>query len=158
MLENPNQLNALKRRTFAVPDTVTVVDPRHPLFNQTFPVFHIKNKQEMVPCCQVRLPEGVERLLPIAVTDLADEPPVVFPVPLGLSSLQALAQAFLRIQAQLGVEGNDGTTGDTCQRGEGDYASPGVGNVKRQPTDRGAANSHPDLPGDHQPVEPGGAA
>jgi hypothetical protein len=137
---------------------VTVVDPRHPLFNQTFPVFHIKNKQEMVPCCQVRLPEGVERLLPIQVTDLAEEPPVVFPVPLGLSSLQALAQAFLRIQAQLGAEGSNGTTGDTCHSRDSDCASPGVGNVKRQPTDRRFANGDPDLPGDRRSVGPGGEA
>jgi hypothetical protein len=135
---------------------VTVVDPRHPLFNQTFPVLHIKNKQEMIPCCLVRLPEGVERLLPIQVTNLAAELPVVFPVPLDLSSLQALTRAFLRIQAQLGKEGRDGSNGDPPIGRDGNRASAGLGNVEPFSTDSSSANSHPNLPGDDRSVEPGG--
>ena len=61
---------------------VTVVDPRHPLYDQTFPLLHIKNKQELVRSCLVLLTENVERLIPLAMTDLALSPPAVFPVPL----------------------------------------------------------------------------
>jgi hypothetical protein len=56
-----------------------VVDPRYPLYDQTFPLLHIKNKQHLVPRCLVRLDQGAERLVPISVTDLATVPPMSFP-------------------------------------------------------------------------------
>jgi hypothetical protein len=95
----------------AADETVTVVDPRHPLHDQSFPLLHLKNKQELIPSCLVRIAEGVERLIPVNVTNLAVAPPVVFPLPLDLSSLHNLTQVFLHIQAQIGKECEDGATG-----------------------------------------------
>ena len=74
-----------------------IVDPRHPLFDQTYPLLHLKIKQEMVPCCLVQLSEGVERLIPISSTDLASSPPVVFPLQVDISSLHNLVKIFVRI-------------------------------------------------------------
>jgi hypothetical protein len=131
----------------AVADTVTVVDPRHPLYDQTFPLLHIKNKQELVRSCLVLLTESVERLIPLAVTDLALSPPDVFPVPLDLSSLQNLTQTFSRIAMQLEREETDEASGDCPAKGDAGRPPTGVGNLERPGTESGAADRGPHLPG-----------
>jgi hypothetical protein len=68
---------------------------------------HIKSKQKLIPSCLVRLPEGVERLVPVEVTDLATSPLDVFPLPLDVSSLQNLAKTLGLIQAQAEMECGD---------------------------------------------------
>jgi hypothetical protein len=124
---------------------VTVVDPRHPLFDQTFPLLHIKNKQELVPCCVVHLAEGAERLIPIGVTDLATAPPVIFPIPIDISSLHNLTQAFMRIIAQIEKECGDGTTGNSKLNGGDSFGTSHLENTDCSPAGNGFANDRPDL-------------
>jgi hypothetical protein len=111
-LEKPNRLYTPKRNILAVPETVTIIDPRHPLYDHTFSLLHIKNKQELIPSCLVRLAEGAERLIPISVTNLAVETPNIFPSPIDISSLHELTQVFLRLVAQIEKECGDGTIRD----------------------------------------------
>ena len=108
-MEKHNQLDAPIGSSSAGSETVTVVDPRHPLHERTLLLLHIKNKQQLIPCCLVQLAEGVERLVPISVTNLATTPPHVFPLPVDLSSLENLTAAFARIQGQLDREQADET-------------------------------------------------
>lgn len=137
---------------------VTVVDPRHPLFGQTFPLLHIKNKQGLIPCCLVRLAEGAERLIPISATDLANEPPTTFPLPIDISSLHELTQAFLRICAQIEKECGDGTTGNS-QLSRSNTSAPGrLGDANHCPARNSSADNRSDLlPDCHTTGSAGGA-
>jgi hypothetical protein len=144
-LAKPNQIYASKRRTLAANETVTVVDPRHPLYGLTFPLLHLKNKQELIPSCLVRLAEGVERLIPVNVTNLAATPPIVYPLPLDLSSLHNLTQVFLRIQMQIGKECGDGSPGSAQFSRNGINDGDGVGNTDGCTAGNGAADDGVDL-------------
>ena len=140
----------------AVPETVTVVDPRHPLYDQTFPLLHIKNKQALVRSCLVLLTESVERLIPLAVTDLALSPPAVYPVPLDISSLQTLIETFNRIAMQLEKEDENGEERGGPARGEVCHTPKDVDNVECPGAESGAEARRTDLPGGDSKVVEGG--
>ena len=78
-------------------ETVTVVDPREPLYGQTFPLIFIENKPYRGPCCIVRDANGVERHIPVVVTNRSAEPLAISPIPLSLPSVRQLLSAYERI-------------------------------------------------------------
>jgi len=135
---------------------VTVTDPRHPLFNQTFPLLRIKNKHEKAACCLIALSDGGERWLPIEVTNFGEVQPAVFPVLLDLPSLENLVKIYLRLQAQFDQEGSDGSERQTDLHGRGDQTAAGMGDARSWATDDGRANDHPDLSGDPRAKARGG--
>jgi hypothetical protein len=137
---------------------VTVVDPRHPLFDQSFPLLHLTNKQELIPSCRVLLAEGAERLIPISATDLAVSPPVVFPLPLDISSLHNLTQAFVRIQAQIEEECGDGSAGSSQFNRDGRPDADYLGDTECSATENGSANGGSDLLPDRRAVGAGGGS
>lgn len=79
---------------------MTVTDPRHPLYGQTFHLSHITNKQYLGRCCVVWPQEGIERNIPLEATDRSTEPITIFPLPLDLSSVRQLLVAFERMMSQ----------------------------------------------------------
>jgi hypothetical protein len=87
---------------------VTIVDPRHPLFNQTFPLIEITDHLAIGRCCRIWLPCEAERLIPLAVTDRAPRQPIIFPLSIDATSLQQLLQTFKRITSQQMEVGQDG--------------------------------------------------
>jgi hypothetical protein len=127
-LARPNRVNTPIRRRFAAAETVTIIDPRHPLYDRTFPLLHVKNKQNLILSCLIQLPEGVERLVPVEVTNLARSPLLVFSLPLDVSSLQNLVQTFARMKAQVEMECSDETAGAAAGP-NGDDPVPSVGNA-----------------------------
>jgi len=135
---------------------VTIIDPRHPLYNQTFPLLHIKHKQKLIPACLIRLKAGVERLVPIEVTNLAISAPTVFPVPLDLSSLHNLNQTFRRIQAQLERECRDDPAQNEQPAPEQYHSETGVGDPDRSSTADNSADDRQGLPKSGSPMETGG--
>lgn len=147
----PNQINALKRSKLAIPEEITIVDPRHALFGQTFPLLHIKHKQQLVPCCLISL-EGAERLIPISVTNLAVTPPNVFSLPLDLSSLHNLTQTFKHILAQIETECGDETASDQPPGDHGDCASASLGQPNAGSTESSFTNHRPDMPADQRTI------
>ena len=148
--ENHNQVNALIERSFAFPETVTVVDPRHPLFDQTFPVLHIKNQHQLVPSCLVQLAVGARRLIPIRVTNLAPVPPDVFPLSIDISSLQNLSATFARIQAQQEMEEGHARSNNRSSA-DSSLSAAGVGNADGDATTQRDADAGYDL----SPTSPG---
>jgi len=128
-LEKASQVNTPIGKGFAAPKEVTIVDPRHPLYDQTFPLLHIKNQRQLIPSCLVRLPEGVERLVPVAATNLAISPLDVHPSPLDVSSLQKLVHAFACIQAQVETECGDGNAAGTQSNADGNQTQSGLANT-----------------------------
>jgi hypothetical protein len=134
---------------------VTVIDPRHPLCDQTFPLLHIKNKQELVCSCLVLLAEDVERLIPLAVTNLATVRPAVFPLPLQLSSLQNLTQTFARLVGQLEREGADEATRSSQADSDDGSARARLGNIDGNAAESGLAHSGVHLSVDGGPLGEG---
>lgn len=138
---NPNRVNTPITRSFSAPETVTVIDPRHPLHNQTFALLHLKNKQELIPCCLVRLAAGATRLIPVNVTNLSQTPPDVFPLPVDVSSLHELTQVFVRIAAQLEVERRDEGTNKTSPGADRNDPAASMANADSNPAADGLANN-----------------
>jgi hypothetical protein len=75
-------------------ETVTVIDPRHPLYGRTLPLITITNKAYLGRCCIVWVYGGHNQCVPLAATDRAPEPPTIFPVPLNLTAVQQLIEAW----------------------------------------------------------------
>jgi hypothetical protein len=143
----PNQLNTPIDKKISQPETVTITDPRHPLYDQTFPLLHIQNKHDLVLSCQVQIIPGANRLVPVGLTDLASAPSDVFPVPLDISSLRKLVQTYQRIAAQVETEKRDEGTAQSLERGS---RRNSVANTRRQAAARGAEGDGVHLPVDSE--------
>ena len=135
---------------------VTIIDPRHPLYDQTFPLLHIKNKQNLVPSCLIRLRAGVERLVPIEATNLAASTPTIFPLPLDLSSLYNLNQTFRRIHAQLERGRRDDPVQNEQSTPAQYHSKTGVGDPDRSATTNHSADDRQGLPKSGRSMETGG--
>jgi hypothetical protein len=126
---------------------VTVVDPRHPLHDQSFPLLHLTRKHNLIPCCRVQLAANVTRLIPISATNLAIAPPVVFPLPLDLAALHNLINVFTQIQAQVDQEACDGaTTDDAISPRPGNLAPSSVGDIDGRAASDGPAKFGAGMP------------
>ena len=81
--------------------SVSVTDPRHPLFGRTLPLIKFLNHSRLGRCCQVRVEGDKERMIPLHVTDLAAEQKPLYPLPLDPMSLEQLIKTYLEIYDQL---------------------------------------------------------
>ena len=97
-------------------------------------------------------------LIPVSVTDLSASPPLAFPLPVDLSSLHNLIQAFLRLDAQIGKECEDGAAGSNPFSGGSLSAADDLGDPDGNPTRDGAADDGLDLSSDCGAMEPGGVS
>jgi hypothetical protein len=86
---------------------VTVTDPRHPLFGQTFPVLETIQKSQVGTCLIVQHACGLEQMIPQAATDRSEVESGVFPLPVNLASLEQLLTTYERIIKQLVEEQTD---------------------------------------------------
>src|SRR5262249_10632721 len=71
---NPNQITTPIGHRFSSDQTITVLDPRHPLCGQTLPLVAITYHTQLGRCCVVWLRPHVERLVPVQATNLAFDP------------------------------------------------------------------------------------
>src|SRR5258708_35392120 len=79
-------------------ETVAVVDPRHPLFGGRFRLVAIQPWRRTEQYCVIWLqPDGVERLIPLSVTDRAPTPPAIFPSAVNLTGLERLVKLFEQV-------------------------------------------------------------
>jgi hypothetical protein len=97
--EKPNQHTTPINTTGIIEETVTVVDPRHPLYPQTFRLIGITTKQYLGRCCVVLDQASRERIVPVSVTDRSPDPQTIAPIPLDLASLQDLVLVFTHIHS-----------------------------------------------------------
>jgi hypothetical protein len=84
----------------------------------------ITNKQYLGRCCVVWILPGVERLVPLAATDLAAEPICLYPLPLNLSAVEQLLATSMRIKIQPAEETEDAGIKGSTQRGDTEPSSP----------------------------------
>ena len=132
-----------------------MVDPRHPLYDQTFPLLYLTHARQMVRCAVVQLAPDVTRLIPIAATDHAAVPPVVFSAPVDLSSLQGLIATFQGIQATIQEEVHDEPTGPSVSITPGDPPAGDLGHPDDRPTSGSSAAGGQPVSPTARPMEPG---
>ena len=78
-------------------ETVTVVDPCHPLFGRTLPCVGIANSSHRGRCCIVWIRPTVERHVPITATELEYDPATLYPLPISVESLRQFLQEYLLV-------------------------------------------------------------
>ncbi|MGO8946899.1 MAG: hypothetical protein ACLQUY_04390 [Ktedonobacterales bacterium] len=71
-------------------DVVTIIDPAHPLCGQTLPLIGVTNKQYIGRACVVWIQPGIERLVPLWATSLAEVTAPAFPCRVSVAALRAL--------------------------------------------------------------------
>src|SRR5262249_18216977 len=97
-----NQQTTPIASTFSAEETISIIDPRHPLYGQTLRLIQFaKSAHYHGPCCVVWLENGAERLIPLGATDRAPQPPTFYSFPLNLTSAENLARTYARILNQI---------------------------------------------------------
>jgi hypothetical protein len=91
-------------------EIITVTDPRHPLFGRSLPLLGITSQQHQGQYCILSVYKGILHLVPLAATDRAIEPPVTFPLPMDLASVQNLVALWKSILEQTGEKARDEIT------------------------------------------------
>src|SRR4029453_16070623 len=91
---NPNQITTPIGHRFSSDQTITVLDPRHPLCGQTLPLVAITHHTQLGRCCVVWLRPHVERLIPVQATNWAFDPTDISPSPLSLAAVEQLLRVF----------------------------------------------------------------
>ena len=134
---NLNQFTTPIGATFAPEQTVTVVDPRHPLCGRTLPLVGITQKPYLGRCCVVWIHPHVERHVPVSATDLEFDPNQLSPLPLSIASVRQLLHVFHQVwRASQGAEADGIPTECARTVTDADHCTPGMG-----PSDFGAAAS-----------------
>jgi hypothetical protein len=118
-LYHKQQTTPIREQSFRTEETITVIDPRHPLYGRSFPLIEISNKQYMGCCCVVSYRPSLARYIPLEATDRSLEPLVIEPLPLNLKAVQQLLTSYEKIVAQ-SVEG---TEDEITKRGEDNCTS-----------------------------------
>src|SRR6266849_3275696 len=96
-LANPNQVTTPIEHSVSPDQTITVVDPRHPLCGRTLPLVAMTYHAQLGRCCVVRLRPNVERFVPVQATNLAFDPTTISPTPLSLSAVAQLLRVVYDI-------------------------------------------------------------
>jgi len=127
--------------TFLPTDVVTVRDPAHPLYGQTLPLIGVTNKQYIGRACVVWIQPGIERLVPLWATSLADMTPPAFPWRVSVAAVRvlltvgaAIAELAAAEAAELEVSHEHATPEDAPDSSRS--AAPARAPVRRRQTTR----------------------
>lgn len=142
------QLGAMRQHDDRLAEEATAVNLSYDRYLQAL-------VEQEVRCAVVQLAPDVTRLIPIAATDLAAVPPVVFSAPVDLSSLQGLIAAFEGIQATIHEEVHDEPTGQHRPSVPGHPAAGDLGYADHRPTSGGPAAAGQPVSPTARPMESG---
>jgi len=93
-------------------DPIEIVDPTHPLCGKTLPLVGVTTKQVLGRVAIVWIHPGVERMVPLSATSLADAAPAPPPSPCRLSV--ASVERLLSVVASLPPTGTEEAYGEIC--------------------------------------------
>jgi hypothetical protein len=80
---------------------VNIIDPRHALYGQKLRLVQIAHSgKEETSSCTVELCADVWRRIPLSVTDLGNNQPVLYPLALNLTVMRQLLELFRRLEIQ----------------------------------------------------------
>src|SRR5262249_16197236 len=91
---NPNQVTTSIGHSVAPEQTITILDPRHPLCGRTLPLVAMMTHAQLGRCCVVRLGPNVERCVPVYATNLAFAPSSISPTPLWVGAVEQLLRVI----------------------------------------------------------------
>lgn len=136
-------------------ETITVVDPCHPLFGRTLPCVGIANSCHRGRCCIVWIRPTVERHVPIAATNLAYDPTTLYPLPISVPALRQFLQEFAwATRASEGEQADGDVTSSripaksrTRSPASSDPTRQGLGHPDPRPTGNDAASPRSHVPG-----------
>ena len=135
-------------------ETVTVVDPCHPLFGRTLPCLGIANSSHRGRCCIVWIRPTVERHVPVTATNLEYDPATLYPLPISVESLQQFLQEFLLMSGgwKGGPTDDDSTVADTSGSAQGatpaqDQTEPRLEHAQPDATNRCSPGVRHHVPG-----------
>jgi hypothetical protein len=168
MLSWPSNQQTTPYVTEPSEETVTVVDPGHFLFGQTFRLLGIVNRTYLGRCCVIERDSG-EQYVSLAATDRSPEPLAVFPLPLSTSAIQQLLAVYARIEHQEAEDtdseryqdaarrsrGRDDNTGAWRDTPDSDSARPTVGTIDPGTAASSVSDSGDGLPEPDQSVDIG---
>jgi hypothetical protein len=101
---NHNQQSTLMEMTEHVHEMVTVIDPRHALYGQSFRLLGVATRNQLGRCCIVLDHAGRERNLPLDVTDQSPDPLITAPFPLNVATITSLVHVYSHICPQPGTD------------------------------------------------------
>lgn len=135
-------------------ETITVVDPRHPLFGRTLPCLGIAHSSHRGRCCIVWIRPTVERHVLVTATNLEYDPATLYPLPISVDSLRQFLYEFAcATRASEGEPTNDNSTtcfpsSPTGGRSPGsDPAQPGLDNAQQGAASHRAPGARHHVPG-----------
>ncbi len=135
----PNQLTTPIDLIMTAPEeTVTVVDPRHPLFGRTLPCLGIANSSHRGRCCIVWLRPSVERHVPVEATSLEYDPTSLYPLPISVESLRQFLQEY-----PLAIGGHKGEPADDAETACDPSPAAGGCSPSKDPAQPCLENAHP---------------
>src|SRR6266446_3965932 len=143
---NPNQVTTPIGHRFSSDQTITVLDPRHPLCGRTLPLVALTHHAQLGHCCVVWLRPHVERLIPVQATNLAFDPTDMSPSPLSLAAVEQLLRVFHDLQhANQGVSRDASPSRPSCaptQAPRPDCAPSALEPPVSQPTTARSTGAH----------------
>src|SRR5262249_34052756 len=95
---DPNQVTTPIGTRFSADQTITVLDPRHPLCGRTLPLVALTHHSQLGRCCVVWLRPHVERFIRVKATTLEFDPRAISLSPLSLAAVEQLLGVFQDIQ------------------------------------------------------------
>jgi hypothetical protein len=137
---SPEQTTPVGKQSCPADETVTVVDPCHPLYGHTLRLLGMVHRRHEGPCCVAVLHEPLMHYVPLAATDRALEPPLPYPLPLSVASVHQLLASYARIAYQPAEDTEDDTAQDHADQPHPINAPGSPGTSPSQP-DLGAVNT-----------------
>ena len=89
-------------------ETITVIDPRHPLFGRTFLLINIIHRPRLGSFCVIRYLDSLERSIPLEATNRSLEPPEISTSSINLASVRQLLRKYEQITSQSMEDVEDG--------------------------------------------------
>lgn len=120
---------------------MTVTDPRHPLYGQTFSLISIDVRQDRGMCCLIEREWGQNSYLPLEVTNKGSGTIPISTIPLSVRAIQQLASTY----AQL-VESQQHEN-DNSNRGPGKTTGTNRTETGMDPTQSATAATRPQATG-----------
>ena len=118
-------------------ETITVVDPRHPLFGRTLPCIGIANSCHRGRCCIVWIRPTVERHVPVTATNLEYDPKTLYPLPISVESLRQFLEEF-----PLAFGGKKGEPADDAETASFPSGPTGGSSLTANPATQGLDDPH----------------
>jgi hypothetical protein len=144
---NRNHVTTPVSHSVAPEQTITVVDPRHPLCGRTLTLVALTHHATLGRCCVVWLRPQIERLVPARATNLEFDPNDISPSPLSLAAVEQLLRVVHDIEhASKGVHSDASPphpSGATTRARQPDSPPPALGVPVHEPATARAHGADP---------------